>query len=168
MTSLVLYANDHLNNFVHIFLDNGTQVVYLFNHGNVIHNVTVEYPNLNTSTSVQIAITRTLENTTVYVNERTATIPVGVLLLDEYSNKPWNNSEKGNRIRSWFRDHKTAQLILLYIFRIISLHHWNLFLLFPYVISSISLDGTLVFQLTQSIRVYVFFIEFFIFSIPFL
>lgn len=101
MTSLVLYANDHLNNFVHIFLDNGTQVVYLFNHGNVIHNVTVEYPNLNTSTSVQIAITRTLENTTVHVNERTATIPVGVLLLDEYSNKPWNNSERGNRTHIW-------------------------------------------------------------------
>lgn len=94
-TSLVLYANDHLNNFVHLYLDNGTQVVYLFNRGNEIHNITVDYSELNTSRSVQIAIERNEDNTTLYVNDRNSTVQFGTLLLEEYSNKPWLNPQKG-------------------------------------------------------------------------
>lgn len=94
-TSLVLYANDHLNNFIHLYLDNGTQVVYLFNHGNEIHNITVNNAELNTSKSIQIAIERNEENTTLHVNDNNITIGIGVLLLEEYSNKPWINPEKG-------------------------------------------------------------------------
>lgn len=93
-TSLILYANDHLNNFVHLYLDNGTQVVYLFNHGNEIHNITVENKELNSSKSVQIAIERTNDSTTLHVNENKTTLPLGVLLLTEYSNKPWLNAER--------------------------------------------------------------------------
>lgn len=94
-TSLVMYANDHLNNFVHLYLDNGTEVVYLFNHGNEIHNITVSHVELNTSKSIQIAIERNEDNTTLHVNDNNFTIGIGVLLLDEYSNKPWANPEKG-------------------------------------------------------------------------
>lgn len=47
--SLILYANDHLNNFVHLYISNGTSIVYLFNAGNEIKNITVQhsgtYPN---------------------------------------------------------------------------------------------------------------------------
>lgn len=42
--SLILYANDHLNNFVHLYISNGTNLVYLFNVGNEIKNITVNYP----------------------------------------------------------------------------------------------------------------------------
>lgn len=42
--SLILYANDHLNNFAHLYISNGTSIVYLFNAGNEIKNITVEYP----------------------------------------------------------------------------------------------------------------------------
>lgn len=94
-TSLILYANDHLNNFVLLYLDHGTQVVYLFNHGNVIHNITVDYHELNTSKPVQIAIQRTENITTLHVNDHNSTIPIGVKLLGNYSNKPWENPEKG-------------------------------------------------------------------------
>ncbi|XP_060534792.1 axotactin [Cylas formicarius] len=92
--SLIFYANDHLNNFVHLYIDNGTQVVYLFNYENEIFNVTVDYPELNTSKSVQIAIERDENSTTVHVNDKNATVPIGVKLLEKYSNKPWINTEK--------------------------------------------------------------------------
>lgn len=101
-TSLILYANDHLNNFVQLYIDNGTQVVYLFNYGNVIHNITVNYAELNSSNPVQIAIVRTSENTTLHVNENNRTLNIGTFLLDMYSNKPWTNPEKGNIIKVSF------------------------------------------------------------------
>lgn len=93
--SIILYANDHLNNFIHLYLDNGTQVVYLFNYGNEIHNITVEYKELNTSNSVQIAIERINDTTTLHVNDNKTSLPLGVKLLTEYSNKPWANPERG-------------------------------------------------------------------------
>ncbi|KAJ8981073.1 hypothetical protein NQ317_007210 [Molorchus minor] len=92
--ALIFYANDNLNNFVHLYIDNGTQVVYLFNYDNEIHNVTVDYLELNTSKSIQIAIERDENNTTVHVNDQNNTIPIGLKLLTEYSNKPWINPEK--------------------------------------------------------------------------
>lgn len=94
-TSLILYANDHLNNFMHISLYNGTEVVYMFNHGNEIQNITVKCAELNSSVSIQLAITRTENSTTLHVNEYNNSIPLGVLLLEDYSNKPWTNPEKG-------------------------------------------------------------------------
>ncbi|XP_030746121.1 contactin-associated protein-like 5 isoform X2 [Sitophilus oryzae] len=92
--SLIFYANDHLNNFVHLHIIEGTKIEYLFNHENQIHNITVPYKYLNTSKSVQIAIIREENITTVFVNDQNNSIPIGVKLLDTYSNKPWNNSEK--------------------------------------------------------------------------
>lgn len=94
-TALVLYANDHLNNFVHIHIFNGTQLVYMFNHGDEVHNVTIDYPGLNSGKSIQIAILKTIDSTTLHVNEKNITIPVGVLFLEEYSNRPWKNPEMG-------------------------------------------------------------------------
>lgn len=94
--ALIFYANDHLNNFVHLYIDNGTQVVFLFNYDNEIHNVTVNYLELNTSKSIQIAIERDENKTTVHVNDQNNTILVGVKLMEEYSNKPWINPEKGS------------------------------------------------------------------------
>lgn len=42
--SLLLYANDHLNNFVQLHIQDGKSIVFMFNCGNKIHNITVEYP----------------------------------------------------------------------------------------------------------------------------
>jgi hypothetical protein len=41
--SLVLHANDHLNNFVQLFILDGDNIVFLFNHGDTLHNLTVQY-----------------------------------------------------------------------------------------------------------------------------
>lgn len=42
--SLLLYANDHLNNFVQLHIQDGKYIVFLFNSDNKIINITVEYP----------------------------------------------------------------------------------------------------------------------------
>lgn len=93
--SLVLYANDHNNNFIHLYITNSNEVVYLFNHGDEIHNLTIIYEKLSSGTSVQIAVIRTELTTTMHVNEKNVTIDRGVLLLEEYTNKPWANPEMG-------------------------------------------------------------------------
>lgn len=119
--SLILYANDHLNNFVHLYISNGTNIVYLFNAGNEIKNITVENPcnlkschitcksicirsygriihfffsDVNTGISVQIAIIRGKNWTKLHVNEYNVTLNATPVLLDTYSNKPWTNPEK--------------------------------------------------------------------------
>lgn len=93
--SFVLYANDHYNNFVQLYLTNASQVVYLYNYGNDIVNLTVEHDGLNNGQSIQVAIIRAETNTTLFVNDKNVTIERGHLLLDEYSNKPWTNPELG-------------------------------------------------------------------------
>uniref|UniRef100_A0A336LE54 CSON009010 protein n=1 Tax=Culicoides sonorensis TaxID=179676 RepID=A0A336LE54_CULSO len=91
--SLVLYANDHLNNFVHIFVTDSNKVVFLYNHGNEIVNLTLAYNALNSGKSIQLALIRTEESTTLHVNEANITVDKGYSLLTEYSNKPWINPE---------------------------------------------------------------------------
>lgn len=114
--SLVLYANDHFNNFLHLYISNGTSIVYLFNSKNEIKNITVEYsgeetidlfnpaeyrhvvnvlsiPEVTNGESVQIAIIRGEKNTTLHVNEVNFTLDAVPDQLDSYSNKPWINPE---------------------------------------------------------------------------
>lgn len=42
--SLILYVNDHLNNFVQLYIHDGRTIVFLYNYGNEIKNVSVQYP----------------------------------------------------------------------------------------------------------------------------
>ncbi|XP_055621269.1 axotactin isoform X3 [Toxorhynchites rutilus septentrionalis] len=91
--SFVLYANDHFNNFIHLYLTNSNQVVYLYNYGNDIVNLTLEHAALNNGKSIQVAVIRTETNTTLFVNEKNVTVERGFLLLEEFSNKPWTNPE---------------------------------------------------------------------------
>lgn len=94
--SLVLYANDHYNNFVHLYIANGNEIVFLYNDGDEILNLTVPLlERVNSLKSIQVAIIRTEQQTVMHVNERSATIARGIQLLDEYSNKPWKNPERG-------------------------------------------------------------------------
>ena len=58
--SLILYANDHLNNFAHLYISNGT-IVYLFNAGNEIKNITVENPSTLKPFEVKMYTTCILE-----------------------------------------------------------------------------------------------------------
>lgn len=46
--SLILHANDHLNNFVQLFIMSGNSVVFVFNHFHKIYNITVKYPGIYT------------------------------------------------------------------------------------------------------------------------
>ncbi|XP_075225876.1 axotactin isoform X2 [Lycorma delicatula] len=92
--SLILHANDHLNNFIQLFINNGKYVIALFNSGDVIKNISVRYPGLNSGKSVQVALVRKPDETILHVNERNNSVIANISLLTEYSNKPWNNSEK--------------------------------------------------------------------------
>lgn len=91
--ALILYAHDNFNNFVHLYLDS-SEIVYLYNYGNEIFNLSVTNKDLTIGKSIQIAIIRSETSTVLHVNEKNATLDKGVLLLEEYSNKPWINSEK--------------------------------------------------------------------------
>ena len=93
--AFVLYANDHYNNFIHLYLTDQSEMVYLYNYGSDIVNLTIEHSELNNARSIQVAVIRTETNTTLYVNEKNVTVERGFLLLDEYSNKPWTNPELG-------------------------------------------------------------------------
>lgn len=92
--SLVLYANDHNNNFVHLYITNSNEVVFLFNHRDEIVNLTIAYERLNTGTSIQVAVIRSEHSTSLHVNEKTVAIDRGFALLEDYSKKPWQNPEK--------------------------------------------------------------------------
>ena len=100
--SFVLYANDHQNNFVHLYVTNSNEVVYLFNYNHTIVNLTIAYNELNSGKSIQIAVKRTLTTTTLHVNEMNVTVDKGILLLDTYSNKPWENPEIGKPLINIF------------------------------------------------------------------
>ncbi|KAF9811402.1 hypothetical protein SFRURICE_002771 [Spodoptera frugiperda] len=91
--ALVLYANDNLNNFIHLFIHNGTEIIYLFNDEDEILQMNVTYKNINKGESVQIAIIRTENTTTLHVNENNVTIERTAKLLNNYTNKPWINPE---------------------------------------------------------------------------
>ncbi|XP_045536292.1 contactin-associated protein like 5-3 [Papilio machaon] len=91
--ALVLYANDNLNNFIHLFIHNGTQIIYLFNDEDEIIELNVTYDRINKGESVQIAIIRTENTTTLHVNDKNNTIGKVAKLLSNYTNKPWINPE---------------------------------------------------------------------------
>lgn len=92
--SLVLYANDHLNNFVHIYIQNKKNLVFLFNSGNEIKRIAIQYQGLNSGKSVQVAVIRKGGEVTLHVNDRNATVHAPAVLLTEYRHKPWLNPEK--------------------------------------------------------------------------
>ncbi|XP_075160242.1 axotactin isoform X2 [Haematobia irritans] len=93
-TSMVLYANDHYNNFVHLYINDGREIVFLYNYGDEIVNLTVVDESVSSLKSIQVAIVREEEHTHMHVNGNSVTIERGTQLLDEYSNKPWQNPEK--------------------------------------------------------------------------
>ncbi|XP_061392957.1 axotactin-like, partial [Musca vetustissima] len=91
--SMVLYANDHYNNFVHLFITGGREIVFLYNYGDEIVNLTIVDESVSTLKSIQVAIVRQPEHTEMHVNGKSVVIEKGTQLLDEYSNKPWKNPE---------------------------------------------------------------------------
>lgn len=42
--SVILYANDHFNNFIHIYITEGKMVTFLFNYANEIKKLSVNCP----------------------------------------------------------------------------------------------------------------------------
>ncbi|XP_049315176.1 axotactin isoform X4 [Bactrocera dorsalis] len=92
--ALVLYANDHYNNFVHLYISSGREIVFLYNYGDAIVNLTIVDVSVSSLNSIQVAIEREEQRTTMHVNEQSVSVERGMMLLDEYSNKPWVNPEK--------------------------------------------------------------------------
>lgn len=91
--ALILYAHDNSNNFVHLYISNANEVVYLYNYGNEIVNLTVSSAGLNNGKSIQIAVIKTETSTTLHVNDHNVTLDKGTKLLSNYSNKPWINPQ---------------------------------------------------------------------------
>uniref|UniRef100_A0A1I8N1M4 Laminin G domain protein n=1 Tax=Musca domestica TaxID=7370 RepID=A0A1I8N1M4_MUSDO len=91
--SMVLYANDHYNNFVHLYITGGREIVFLYNYGDEIVNLTIVDDSVSTLKSIQVAIVRQPEHTEMHVNGKSVIIEKSTQLLDEYSNKPWKNPE---------------------------------------------------------------------------
>lgn len=96
--SLVLYVNDHFNNFVHLYITAANEVVYLYNYGDEIVNLTIGYDELSSGKSIQVAIVKTDAATTMHVNEKNVTVDKGYRLLEEYANRPWSNPERGSKV----------------------------------------------------------------------
>ncbi|KAM8710245.1 hypothetical protein ACLKA7_016958 [Drosophila subpalustris] len=95
--ALVLYANDHYNNFVHLYISQAREIVFLYNYGDEIVNLTLLDETLMANLkSIQVAIIRGEQETRMHVNQRSVSIDRGTLLLDEYANRPWSNPEKEN------------------------------------------------------------------------
>ncbi|XP_030373394.1 uncharacterized protein LOC115623264 [Scaptodrosophila lebanonensis] len=93
--ALVLYANDHYNNFVQLYVSQAREIVFLYNYGDEIVNLTLLDDTLVASLkSIQVAIVRGEQETRMHVNQRSVSVDRGVLLSDEYANKPWSNPEK--------------------------------------------------------------------------
>jgi len=94
--ALVLYANDHYNNFIHLYISQAREIVFLYNYGDEIVNLTLLDETLMANLkSIQVAIIRGEQETRMHVNQRSVSIDRGTLLLDEYANRPWSNPEKG-------------------------------------------------------------------------
>ncbi|XP_034483317.1 uncharacterized protein LOC117788614 isoform X2 [Drosophila innubila] len=93
--ALVLYANDHYNNFIHLYISQAREIVFLYNYGDEIVNLTLLDETLMANLkSIQVAIIREEQETRMHVNQRSVSIDRGTLLLDEYANRPWSNPEK--------------------------------------------------------------------------
>lgn len=46
-SSVILYVNDHLNNFVHIYITDGKMVTFMFNYEKTIMNASVVCPGMH-------------------------------------------------------------------------------------------------------------------------
>ncbi|KAF4522760.1 hypothetical protein B566_EDAN012350 [Ephemera danica] len=91
--AILLYAHDHLNNFVQLHIENGDTVVFAFNSGDNIEVLRVQHKGLTRGESVQIAIIRGLEATTLHVEDGQSSTTAPFKLLTKYLNKPWRNPE---------------------------------------------------------------------------
>lgn len=91
--ALVLYANDHLNNFVQIHIEGGMRVIFLWNHGNKIERLEVAHKAINHGKPIQIAVTRNATHTVLHVNTESSSLAVGIYLLHQYLSHPWINPE---------------------------------------------------------------------------
>jgi hypothetical protein len=91
--ALVVYANDNLNNFVQIHIEEGTKVIFTWNHEDTIRRLKVFHKNLNHGKPIQIAVTRNNTQTTLHVNHENSTAFVGISLLNFYNPTPWKNPQ---------------------------------------------------------------------------
>jgi len=91
--ALVLYANDNLNNFVQIHVEDETKVVFTWNEYDRIWRISLNQKRLNHGIPVQIAVLRNETHTVLHVNDNKKSVQVGIALLEKYSERPWLNPE---------------------------------------------------------------------------
>ncbi|CAL8122090.1 unnamed protein product [Orchesella dallaii] len=91
--ALVLYANDNLNNFVQLHVESETKVVFTWNEHSTIKRIALSLKKLNHGIPVQIAVIRNETHTVLHVNDHRQESEGGVMLLERYSEMPWDNPE---------------------------------------------------------------------------
>jgi len=89
--ALVLYANDNMNNFIQLHLEQGTHVVCTWNQLKEIRKIRINYKGLNHGSPIQLAIVRNESHVSLHVNEQSAFLRANLSLLASYEEKPWVN-----------------------------------------------------------------------------
>ncbi|XP_067139514.1 axotactin-like isoform X3 [Centruroides vittatus] len=103
--ALLLYAFDHLNNFVQLHWENGKRVVFTFNSLQTIVQVYVDVSVIYKGKPIQISVERNANMTTLNVNGKKAIVSSPIKFLQHYHQHPWIeniNLEKVKPIRGTF------------------------------------------------------------------
>ncbi|XP_076329886.1 axotactin isoform X3 [Tachypleus tridentatus] len=92
--ALLLYAFDHLNNFVMLHFEKGSSVFFTFNSLKSIVQGKVEVPDISNGQPVQIKVERGQDKTVLTVNSETITIEKPIKFLVKYERMPWREGQE--------------------------------------------------------------------------
>lgn len=87
--ALLLYANDHLNNFVQLHFDEGKRVLFTFNSDRSVVQGIVEIPGISKGLPVQIKLSRNKDKTILIVNNKQSVINRPMKFVETYRQDPW-------------------------------------------------------------------------------
>lgn len=87
--ALLLYAFDHLNNFIHLHWEKGKRVAFTFNSYQIIIQVYVDISVIHKGKPIQLHIERTPNITILNVNGKKKTVISPIKFLDQYYQNPW-------------------------------------------------------------------------------
>ncbi|XP_054154216.1 axotactin-like [Oppia nitens] len=94
--ALIFYANDYMNNFVQLHIENGTHVIFTFNTMDRVVRGAVKVDDILTAgIPIQIKIDRSDRSKTVLMaNDAYVVIKHSIKFLTKYSQKPWKSGDE--------------------------------------------------------------------------
>lgn len=100
MDALLLYANDHLNNFVQLHIKSGTTLVFTFNNLRDIVSVELDVgAELSSGKVIQVLVQRSTFKTKITANGISKEGHDYMGLLDSYFQQPWTSGEALELVR---------------------------------------------------------------------